>query len=39
MAFGYAKDGAVQDQIDATASDAVELARSRTNQGESLSHC
>jgi phage/conjugal plasmid C-4 type zinc finger TraR family protein len=39
MAVGWAKDGAVQDQIDATVSDAVALARSRISYGESLSHC
>ena len=39
MAVGWAKDGAVQDQIDATVSDAVALARSRISHGESLSHC
>jgi phage/conjugal plasmid C-4 type zinc finger TraR family protein len=39
MAVGWAKDGGVQDQIDASISDAVELARSRMNQGESLTHC
>ena len=39
MAVGWAKDGAVQDQIDATVSDAVALARSRIGHGESLSHC
>ena len=39
MAVGWAKDGAVQEQIDATVSDAVALARSRISHGESLSHC
>lgn len=39
MAGGWAKDGAVQDQIDASVADAVELARSRLPRGESLSHC
>ncbi|MGI9237784.1 MAG: DksA/TraR family C4-type zinc finger protein [Woeseiaceae bacterium] len=39
MAGGFAKDGAVQDQIDATIQDAVELARGRLPQGESLTHC
>lgn len=39
MAGGWAKDGAVQDQIDASVDDAVEAARSRLGQGESLSHC
>ncbi|AJQ96661.1 DksA/TraR family C4-type zinc finger protein [Gynuella sunshinyii] len=39
MAVGWAKDGAVQDQIDASVEDAVSLARSRLHQGESLTHC
>ena len=39
MATGWARDGAVQDQIDASVEDAVELARSRMPKGESLSHC
>jgi len=39
MAGGWARDGAVQDQIDASVEDAVELARSRLNMGESLAHC
>ncbi|MBT8047439.1 MAG: DksA/TraR family C4-type zinc finger protein [Xanthomonadales bacterium] len=39
MAGGFAKDGAVQDQIDATIEDAVERARSRLPQGESRSDC
>lgn len=39
MATGWARDGAVQDQIDASVADAVEKARSRLPQGESLSHC
>ena len=39
MAGGFAKDGAVQDQIDATVDDAVNRARSNLPQGESLSHC
>ncbi len=39
MATGWARDGAVQDQIDASVEDAVELARSRLPSGESLSHC
>ena len=39
MAVGWARDGAVQEQIDATVADAVELARSRLTEGESLSHC
>jgi len=39
MAGGFAKDGAVQDQIDASIEDAVRRARSRLPQGESRSHC
>jgi len=39
MAGGFAKDGAVQDQIDATVEDAVKRARNRLPQGESLQHC
>ena len=39
MAIGWAKDGAVQDQIDATVDDAVSRARSNLPQGESLRHC
>lgn len=39
MAGGWTRDGAVQDQIDASVKDAVELARSRLPRGESLTHC
>jgi phage/conjugal plasmid C-4 type zinc finger TraR family protein len=39
MAGGFAKDGAVQDQIDATIEDAVERARSQLPRGESLGEC
>jgi phage/conjugal plasmid C-4 type zinc finger TraR family protein len=39
MAGGFAKDGAVQEQIDASIEDAIERARSRLPQGESLQHC
>ncbi len=39
MAGGFAKDGAVQDQIDATVEDAVKHARDQLPQGESLTHC
>jgi phage/conjugal plasmid C-4 type zinc finger TraR family protein len=39
MAGGFAKDGAVQDQIDATVEDAVKRAREQLPHGESLSHC
>ena len=34
MATGWARDGAVRDQIDASVEDAVELARSRLPRGE-----
>ena len=39
MASGWAHDGAVQDQIDATVNSAVERARSRLSVGDSLTHC
>ena len=39
MATGWAGDGAVQDQIDATVEDAVQRARSNLPSGESLRHC
>ena len=39
MAGGFAKDGAVQDQIDANVEDAVNRVRSRLPRGESLSEC
>ena len=39
MAGGFAKDGAVQDQIDATVEDAVKRVRDRLPQGESLKNC
>lgn len=39
MAGGWARDGAVQDQIDASVEDAVEIARSRLPKGESLLNC
>lgn len=40
MATGWAKEGAVQDQIDSTVQDAVERARRRlAHAGESLTHC
>ncbi len=39
MAGGFAKDGAVQDQIDATVEDAVKRVRSELPRGESLSNC
>lgn len=39
MATGWAGDGAVQDQIDATVNDGVHRARSRLPTGPSLTHC
>ena len=39
MASGWAKDGAVQDQIDASVADAVKRARSSLPHGESLCQC
>ena len=39
MAGGWTRDGAVQDQIDASVKDAVKLARSRLPDGGGLSHC
>ena len=39
MATGWAGDGAVQDQIDATVKDGVSRAKSRLPQGEALLHC
>jgi phage/conjugal plasmid C-4 type zinc finger TraR family protein len=39
MASGWAGDGAVQDQIDATIKDGVTRAVSRLPKGPSLSHC
>lgn len=39
MAVGWAKDGAVQEQIDASIDDALAQARARLPQGESLTHC
>jgi len=39
MAGGFAKDGAVQDQIDATVEDAISRARSQLPRGESLERC
>ena len=39
MAVGWSRDGAVQEQIDATVEAAVQLARSRLPDGESLTHC
>jgi phage/conjugal plasmid C-4 type zinc finger TraR family protein len=39
LATGWAKEGAVQEQIDATVKDAVSLAQSRLPKGPSLTHC
>ena len=39
MATGWAGDGAVNEQIEATVKDAVERARSRLPQGPALTHC
>ena len=39
MATGWARDGAVQDQIDASVAEAVDQARSRLPSGDSLTHC
>ncbi len=39
MATGWAGDGAVQDQIDATVKDAVDRAKARLPTGPSLTHC
>jgi phage/conjugal plasmid C-4 type zinc finger TraR family protein len=39
MAVGWARDGAVQEQIDASVGDAVKLARSRLPLGEGSTHC
>ena len=38
MAVGWSRDGAVQEQIDASVEDAVARARSRLPRGESLTH-
>lgn len=39
MAGGWTRDGAVQDQIDDTVSDAVQTARTRMPRGESAEFC
>jgi len=40
MATGWAKEGAVQEQIDSTVADGVDIARRQLEgQGESLTHC
>lgn len=39
MAGGWSRDGAVQDQIDASVEDAIKQDRSRLPAGEGLTHC
>jgi phage/conjugal plasmid C-4 type zinc finger TraR family protein len=39
MATGWAGDGAVQDQIDATVKDGISRAQSRLPNGPSAIHC
>jgi phage/conjugal plasmid C-4 type zinc finger TraR family protein len=39
MAGGFTKDGAVQDQIDASLEDEVNRVRNQLPRGESASHC
>ncbi len=39
MATGWAKEGAVQEQIDATIQEGIERARSQLPKGPSLTHC
>ena len=39
MATGWAAEGAVQEQIDATVKDGINRARSRLPQGPGLTHC
>ncbi len=39
MAGGFAKDGAVQEQIDATVEDAIKRARQQLPRGESRRYC
>ena len=39
MATGWAAEGAVQDQIDATVKDGIRRAKSRMPQGAGLTHC
>jgi phage/conjugal plasmid C-4 type zinc finger TraR family protein len=39
MAGGFAKDGAVQDQIDASLEDEVNRVRDQLPRGESAHHC
>jgi phage/conjugal plasmid C-4 type zinc finger TraR family protein len=39
MATGWAGDGAVQEQIDATVKDGIKRARSRLPKGPGRTHC
>ena len=39
MATGWAGDGAVQEQIDATVKDAIERARAKLATGPGSTHC
>lgn len=39
MASGWAPEGAVQEQIDASIKDAIKQARSEMPVGQSLTHC
>lgn len=39
MATGWAKDGAVQEQIDTSIEDALKNVRRRLPKGKSLKHC
>jgi phage/conjugal plasmid C-4 type zinc finger TraR family protein len=39
MATGWAAEGAVQEQIDATVKDGISRAQSRLAQGPGLAHC
>ena len=39
MAGGWARDGAVQEQIEDTVADAVKSARARLPAGEGAGHC
>lgn len=39
MAGGWSRDGAVQDQIDASVEDGVQRARSQLASGESATQC
>lgn len=39
MATGWAREGAVQEQIDASVKDAIDRARNQLPQGDGLSHC